>query len=180
MRPEPARVPPPEPLREFDRRVARALGDDGRIPLADLAYAVGSSTATTRRSLRRLVDSGRLSLHCTLARPLTGWPVTAIYFASLPAEHLETASAALRTLPELRLCTVTAGPHNLILDVWLRTLHDVHALEAHLSRELGHLRLRITERAVVLRTYKHIGRILDRRGHSMRTVPTDPVEAGSR
>jgi len=53
----------------------------------------------------------------------------------------------------------------------------VHALEAHLACELGHLWLRITERAVVLRTYKHVGRILDRRGHSVRTVPTDPVVA---
>ena len=53
----------------------------------------------------------------------------------------------------------------------------MHALEAHLACELGHLWLRITERAVVLRTYKHVGRILDRRGHSVRTVPTDPVVA---
>jgi DNA-binding Lrp family transcriptional regulator len=175
MRPEPGPVPSPEPLRDFDRRVARALSDDGRIPLADLANVVGSSVATTRRSLRRLVDSGRLSLHCTLARPLTGWPVSAVYFASVPAEHLDAAAAALRTLPELRLCTITAGPYNLILDVWLRALHDVHVLEAHLSRELGGLHLRIMDRAVVLRTYKHIGHILDRRGHSIRTVPTDPA-----
>lgn len=178
LRPAPPKARPPEPLRDFDRQVAQALSDDGRIPLADLARAVASSTATTGRSLHRLLDSGRLSLHCTLARPLTGWPISAVYFASLPAEHLEAAAVALRTLPELRLCTVNAGPHNLILDVWLRALHDVHALEAHLSRELGQLRLQITERAVVLRTHKHVGRILDRRGYSLRRVPTDPALAG--
>ncbi|MGI5289580.1 hypothetical protein ACQEVF_40445 [Nonomuraea polychroma] len=92
------------------------------------------------------LDGDRLSLHCTPARSLTGWPVSAVYFASIPAEHLEVASAALRTLPELRRCSVTAGPHDPILDVWLRTLHDVNALEAHLSGKLGRLRLRIRER----------------------------------
>ncbi|MDT0322329.1 Lrp/AsnC family transcriptional regulator [Streptomyces millisiae] len=168
-----AAASPDEPLRPLERRIAVALGSDGRMPLAELATVVESSVATTRRGLARLLRDGLLSLRCNLARPLTGWPVSAVYFASVPAEHLEAAAAALRTLPELRLCTMTAGPHNLILDVWLRTLHDVHGLEAHLARELGHLRLRITDRAVVLRTYKHVGRVLDRRGHSVRAVPTD-------
>ncbi|MER6142411.1 hypothetical protein ABT174_20585 [Streptomyces sparsogenes] len=57
-------------------------------------------------------------------------------FASVPAGHLDAAAASLRTLPELRLCTVTAGPHNPILDVWLRGIHDVHRLEAHLEQQL--------------------------------------------
>lgn len=171
---------PAEPLRPVDWHVVAALGHDGRMPLPDLARAAGTSVATAGRSLRRLVLSGRLSLRCTLARPLTGWPVSAVYFASVPAEHLETTAAALRTLPELRLCSITAGPHNLILDVWLRTLHDVHALEAHLARELGHLQLRTTERAVVLRTYKHVGRLLDRRGYGVRAVPMASGSAADR
>ncbi|WP_243744748.1 Lrp/AsnC family transcriptional regulator [Streptomyces hainanensis] len=164
---------PDEPLRPLERRIAVTLGSDGRMPLAELARVVGSSVATTRRGLGRLLRDGLLSLRCNLARPLTGWPVSAVYFASVPAQHLDATAAALRTLPELRLCTMTAGPQNMILDVWLRTLHDVHGLEAHLARELGHLRVRITDRAVVLRTYKHVGRVLDRHGHSVRAVPTD-------
>ncbi|RKN41233.1 Lrp/AsnC family transcriptional regulator [Streptomyces hoynatensis] len=173
----PAASPPEEPLRPIERRIAVTLGADGRMPLTELARRVDSSVATTRRGLRRLVDSGRLSLRCGLARPLTGWPVWAVYFGSVPAEHLDATAAALRTLPELRFCTMTAGPYNLIVDVWLRALHDVHALEAHLTRELGHLRLRISERTVVLRMHKHVGRVLDRRGHSVRTVPMDTWHA---
>nr|WP_240796727.1 AsnC family transcriptional regulator [Streptomyces sp. RFCAC02] len=170
-------TPTGPPLREVERRIAVALGTDGRMPLAELAREVDASVATTRRSLTRLISGGRLALRCNLARPLTGWPVSAMYFASVPAEHLDVTAAALRTLPELRLCTMTAGPHNLFLDVWLRALHDVHALEAHLSRELGHLNLRVGERSVILRTYKHVGRVLDPRGHSVRTVPIDTWSA---
>lgn len=164
---------PDEPLRPVDRRIALALGRDGRMPLTQLAAASGSSVATVRRRLRVMTASGRLSLRCALARPLTGLPISVIYFGSVPAEHLDETAAALRTLPELRMCSFAAGPHNLILDVWLRSLHEVHAMEAHLNRRLAQLRVRITERAVVLRTVKHVGRVLDRRGHSLRTVPLD-------
>ncbi len=34
---------------------------------------------------------------------------------------------------EVRACAIMAGPHNLVIDVWLRALGDVHAFEAHLA-----------------------------------------------
>ncbi|MEB8341376.1 Lrp/AsnC family transcriptional regulator [Streptomyces endophyticus] len=162
---------PDEPIRPIDRRIAHALGTDGRMPLSGLARATGASTATVRRRLRVLTAGGRLSLRCTLARPLTEFPVSAVYFGSVPAENLDPAVQALRTLPGLRMCSITAGTHNLILDIWLRTLAEVHTTEALLNRRLADLGLRITERAVVLRTLKHAGRLLDRRGHSVGAVP---------
>jgi len=61
------------------------------------------------------------------------------------------------------------GPHNLVIDVWLRALADVHAFEVHLSRRLP--RLTIDDRSVVLRTVKHMGRLLDRDGRCVGVVP---------
>ncbi|GAA2078516.1 Lrp/AsnC family transcriptional regulator [Streptomyces albiaxialis] len=176
-----AALQPPSPerpavltsLTPVDQRIAVAIGQDGRMPLTELAAVVGTSVATARRRLQLLTASRQVSLRCTVARPLSGSPVAAVYFASVPAEHLEAAAQALRTLPELRLCTITAGPYNLVLDVWLRALHDVHALETHIGRELQGLSLRIDERAVVLRTIKHVGRVLDKAGRSVRAVPME-------
>ncbi|MFF8464919.1 Lrp/AsnC family transcriptional regulator [Streptomyces albidoflavus] len=173
----PAAPARPEPVTAVDRRIAVALGEDGRMPLAELARRAGTSVATVGRRVRRLVGSGQFVLRCSLARPLTGWPVSVVYFASVPAEHLDAATASLRTLPELRLCTVTAGPHNLILDVWLRGVPEVHTLEAHLVQELAHLRFRVDDRVMVLRTEKNVGRVLDRRGRSLRAVPMELPEA---
>ena len=65
-----------------------------------------------------------------------------------------------------------AGPHNLILDVWLRGVHDVHRLEAHLEQEMAHLRFR-RRPGCVLRTEKNVGRVLDRRGYSVTAVPME-------
>jgi hypothetical protein len=90
-------------------------------------------------------------------------------FASVPGQHLEEASQALAGLREVRSSAITAGPHNLVVDVWLRTPHDVHTFEAHVSHRLP--RLTVTDRSVVLGTVKHMGRLLDRGGHSVGAVP---------
>ncbi|MFE6888522.1 Lrp/AsnC family transcriptional regulator [Streptomyces sp. NPDC057694] len=171
---------PDEPIRAVDRRIAHALGTDGRMPLSALARATGASTATVRRRLRTLTAGGRLSLRCTLARPLTEFPVSVVYFGAVPAENLEAAVRALRTLPGLRMCSITASTHNLILDIWVRSLAEVHTTEALLNRRLAQLGLRITERAVVLRTLKHAGRLLDRRGRSVAAVPLNSVRPEGR
>ncbi|MGY0488641.1 hypothetical protein [Streptomyces sp. WG-D5] len=72
--------------------------------------------------------------------------------------------------------TAAAGPHNLVVDVWLRSLADVHSFEAHLSRRLP--RLTIHDRSVVLRTVKHMGHLLDHAGRATGVVPLrHPVRA---
>ncbi|WP_425827466.1 AsnC family protein [Streptomyces fractus] len=50
---------PDEPIRPIDRRIAHALGTDGRMPLSGLAQATGASTATVRR---RVFNSWRVRL----------------------------------------------------------------------------------------------------------------------
>jgi hypothetical protein len=55
----------------------------------------------------------------------------------------------------------------------------VHAFEAHLSRKLP--RLTVADRSVVLRTVKHMGRLLDHDGRCVRVVPLrNPQVAGAR
>ncbi|GAA1093231.1 hypothetical protein GCM10009577_14080 [Streptomyces javensis] len=70
---------------------------------------------------------------------------------------------------EVRACAITAGPRHLVVDVWLRGLGDVHAFEAHLSRRLP--RPIIDDRSLVLRTVKHMSRLLDEDGRSVGVVP---------
>jgi len=152
----------------LDARLRELLSVDGRMSVHDLSVAAGASLTTVRRRLQSLLAS-RLSLRCDLARPLSGWPLSAVYFASVPAERLEETSRVLSGVREVRSCAITAGPHNLVIDVWLRALGDVHAFEAHLSRQLPHLT--IDDRSVVLRTVKHMGRLLDVDGHCVGVVP---------
>lgn len=171
-----ASVPPacrPAPRAEarwddLDARLLELLSVDGRMSLRDLSAATGTSLTTLRRRMQSLLAS-RLSLRCDLARPLSGWPLSAVYFASVPGQHVEQTTRVLAGVREVRSCAITAGPYNLVIDVWLRDLRDVHAFEAHLSRRIPHLT--VADRSVVLRTFKHMGRLLDHDGHCIGVVP---------
>jgi DNA-binding Lrp family transcriptional regulator len=153
-----------------DARMMTLLSADGRMPVRRLAEELGTSVTTAGRRLRQLVGT-RISLRCDVARPVSGWPLSAVYFASAPADKLRDISQALAGVSEVRSCAITAGPHNLVIDVWLRGLPDVHSLEAHLCARLPPLR--VADRAVVLRTVKHMGRLLDADGRCRGVIPLD-------
>lgn len=165
----PTRKPRPPAWDALDVRLLEQLSVDARASANALAEAVGAGLTTVRARMDTLLAEGVI-LRCDLARPLSGWPLSAVYFASVPAEHLRETSEVLASALEVRSCAVTAGPHNLVIDVWLRALDDVHAFEAHLSRRLP--KLSIQDRSVVLRTVKHMGRLLDPAdGHCTGVVP---------
>ncbi|MEV7865611.1 Lrp/AsnC family transcriptional regulator [Streptomyces sp. NPDC088124] len=152
----------------LDAHLLELLSTDGRMPLRELSARTDAGISTVRRRLHSLLAS-RLNLRCDLARPLSGWPLSAVYFASVPGKYLDETSRILAGVREVRSCFVAAGPHTLVIDVWLRDLSDVHAFEAHLSRQLP--RLTVEDRSVVLRTVKHMGRLLDRDGTCVGVVP---------
>ncbi|WP_258052566.1 Lrp/AsnC family transcriptional regulator [Streptomyces sp. Ru73] len=152
----------------LDARLVELLSIDGRMSVRELAATAGAAQTTVRRRLQALVPD-RVSLRCDVARPLSGWPLSAVYFASVPSRHLDVVSRTLVGVREVRSCAITAGPHNLVVDVWLRALTDVHAFETHLTRQLP--RLTIDDRSVVLRTVKHMGHLLDRGGCCVGIVP---------
>lgn len=158
-----------------DATMLTLLSTDGRMQVRSLAEGIGTSVTTAGRRMRQLVGT-RISLRCDVARPVSGWPLAAVYFASAPADRLREISNALARVPEVRSCAITAGPHNLVVDVWLRGLHDVHNLEAHLCAHLPPLR--VNDRAVVLRTVKHMGRLLDGDGSCRGVVPLDIWSSG--
>ena len=157
-------------LTEQDWVVARCLAEAPRISISDLAAALGASPATARRRLDGVLGR-QIMLRCELARTLSGWPIQATFFADCPADQIEATGRALARLPEIRAVTSTAGPHNLFLAVWLRSLAHVQALEAELAGKLPHLT--IVDRAVVMRPVKLVGRLLDEDGWTTGNVPVD-------
>ncbi|WP_330180082.1 Lrp/AsnC family transcriptional regulator [Nocardia sp. NBC_01503] len=156
--------------RETDRLLVAALGEDARLPLAELATAVGSSQTTVRRRLGELLASGRLILRCDMSRQIAGWPIAVTYRAELPAEQLRSLGLTVADWGEIRLCTATfGGDTNLIIIAWLRMAHDAIDLEARLSRAFPELR--IIDRQVSLRTVKRMGRVLDDQGRALEFIP---------
>ncbi|GAA4474078.1 Lrp/AsnC family transcriptional regulator [Rhodococcus olei] len=161
-----------------DWAIATALAADGRASLAELAAAADVSVATARRRLGRLIGAGQIRLRCELARELTGWPISVWFFAETPPSELDDVAAALLPIPEVRAVVSTAGPHNLLVAAWLRRLEDVQRLEAQITRRLS--AVTITDRSLVIRPYKLLGRLLDPHGFSTAVVPMDIRPPGPR
>lgn len=169
----PVASPPDRPQRitmtADEQLLAELLVDDGRASTAALAAASGFSARKVRDMLRALSVSGRLTLRTEMRSETSGWPIYAWFFLRVPAASMASISQRLGSLPEIRTVLEVAGPSNVIMAVWLKELADVNRLEAAIERLLREVS--ITDRAVVLRTAKRIGVVLDPTGRRVRTVP---------
>lgn len=171
---EPPRVDPGaiRSLGEQDRALFLALGRDGRRRHTDLARELGSTPQAIRRRLDRLGRRGDITFRCDVARPLAGWHAMALLWLSVPDADVLAVGTALSSLPETRLCALTASSHNVVLVVNLHCLEHLVELAERISR--AHPCLRIADRRLVLRPVKVHGRIVDGLGRSVRAIPVDP------
>jgi len=154
-----------------DRQLVAALSVDGRQSWSELATATGTSESTVRRRLNALLGTRLVRLRCELARGLTGWPVSEWFFVRVPSDRIDEAAQSLAAIPEVRAVLSAAGPFNLLVAVWLRTVADGQQLETLIMRKLPHVE--VGDRSVVIRPFKLAGRLLDAQGFATGVVPLD-------
>ncbi len=155
-----------------DRLLMLALGEDGRMPYAELAQRTGLPATTVRRRLAELRDSGRMVLRCDASSRLTGHPIGMFLWLELPADRLDPAAEWLAGLPQARMCGVTVGQANLIVYLMARHLPELRRVDQELARRFPEVRVR--ERQLLMRTVKLVGRLLDGEGRATGYVPLDP------
>ena len=179
---------PPQPLRpgpgpaaqplttahqwQLDRALLVALGQDGRMPYAELASRTGLPASTVRRRLAELRESGRLVLRCDSSPRLSGHPVHVMLWLELPADQLEPAAQWFAALPQTRLCVLTLGAANLAAYLMVRQLSDLRRLEAEFQRQIRDVR--VLQRQLTVRVVKLVGHLLDGDGRACGYVPLDP------
>jgi len=156
-------------LRPVDHRIIRALSLDGRMSFERLAEHAGVGAVTVRRRLARLEGAGLVTFRCDTSQHLSGRSVAATYYGSIDVHELDEAEGRIRMLPGVRSCSIVAGPYNVIIDAWLRSVTEAHELERTISHAVP--ALRIQDRSVVLRVVKLLGRVVDTEGRSVRSVP---------
>ena len=163
MPPNRARVTP------LAEEVARELARDGRVSAALVAQAVGVRPRRARELIGEVVGTGRLRFRTELARRHSGYPMCTWYFLRTPASQRDKAARRIATLQEARAVVAMVGQYDLAIDVWTRTLDDVQRLEATVEERMPGVQ--IVDRAVVLRTVKLMGRLLDDSGAACGFVP---------
>ncbi|OEU96962.1 hypothetical protein AN216_18145 [Streptomyces oceani] len=170
------RTPPagtvPEPLSGPDRRLLLTLAPDGRLPVTELAERTGASHSATRRRLSRLARSGAVSFRCEVAQHITGWPVTALLWGRAPLAERRRICDRLARLPEVRLLVICTGESNVILSTWLHSADSALELEERIAAECPDFE--VLDHAVVLRTVKRQGWLLDELGRRLESAPIDP------
>lgn len=123
----------PRPLDDTDRAIVAHLAADGRIPLRDIATAVGVSEATVRFRYGKLVDSGAVRVTC-IANPLqlgyhfSGWLMIRVGEQG----SAKNVAELLTRLDSVSYVAITAGRYDVVAEVMahsgaeLSTILDDH------------------------------------------------------
>jgi Lrp/AsnC family leucine-responsive transcriptional regulator len=127
-------------LDEIDRNILRHLQEDGRMPLAKLADAVGLSPSPCLRRVRLLEQRRVIARYvAVLDQQRVGLPVSV--FASIKLEkqqeeELDRFAKAVARWPEVLECYLMTGPRDYLLRI---VVEDLPAYERFLKQKLTRL-----------------------------------------
>jgi len=99
----------------IDEKLALLLGQDGRQSSETLAKKLKVSSATVRRRLRMLIQSGALKLTALVDPAKFGFPVTVVITLSVAHNKLKAALDMLSDLPETKWISTTTGRYDIIV-----------------------------------------------------------------
>ena len=117
---------PPEKLDELELAISAALGEDGRMPVKELAKQVGTSESTVSRRLDSLVRRGCLRFR-TLAEPsLFGFALEFMLWLSVLPSELDAAGQQLAAHPATRYLSATTGRFSLAAQIALRHYGELY------------------------------------------------------
>lgn len=124
-------------LDDTDRRMIRALQDDGRITNADLARTVNLSESACLRRLRALETAGVISRYAAIINErAVGLPISVFVTVTLSSQSeamLTAFESAIATVPAVVECYLMTGGSDYLLRLVVR---DVDDLERVHSKEL--------------------------------------------
>ena len=130
----------PNGIDAVDRRILRALQEDGRLTIQALADKVGLSPSPCLRRLRQLERAGVLSGYsANIEQKAVGLPVSVFSSIKLDrqrADNLAAFGAAIARWPEVMECYLMTGQYDFLLRV---VCADLEAYEHFLREKLTQL-----------------------------------------
>jgi DNA-binding Lrp family transcriptional regulator len=135
-----------------DAKLLKALGEDGRATLADLAVRTGWATATVARRLEELQSTGAIFFDVDVDPGALGVTTSAMLWLSVPPAHVESVAQALAEHDELAFVAATTGRTNLVAHALCAS---PDALHTYLTQRLGAIEhITALETVPILRTLK--------------------------
>ena len=146
---------------KIDRDIIRALQEDGRMSLVQLAERVGLSATPCKRRLARLEETGLIAGYSArIDRKAAGFPITALVSVELErqdAEKVEEFQRQVALFDEVVTGTLMTGAHDFLLEVAVESLEEFESfLQTKLMRIHG---LRVVRSRFALRQFINRARI---------------------
>lgn len=126
----------------IDREIIRALHENGRMSLAQLAERVGLSATPCKRRLARLEDTGLISGYTAqIDRKIAGFSITAFVSVELEQQNAEKVAEFQREVAlfdEVVTGTLMTGSQDFLLEVAVESLEEFETfLQTKLMRLPG-------------------------------------------
>lgn len=127
-------------LSSIDRKILRALQEDGRMTIQAVAERVGLSASPCLRRIRQLEEAGLISAYSAIVdQKAVGLPVSVFISIKLERQRsreLDRFADAIRAWPEVMECYLMTGQFDFLLRV---VCADLAAYEAFLREKLTQL-----------------------------------------
>ena len=148
-------------LDRFDARILSELQRDGRLPVVELAQAIGLSATPCARRIKALESAGVIEGYTALLSPArVGLEVQAIVHVKL-SEHTDESVARFEReidlLDEITHCYAIAGTYDFILQVFGKDLESLSSVILKKLLRIPHVR--DVQSSVVLATLKRSTRL---------------------
>ncbi len=132
-----------EALDRFDRAILAALGEDGRMSIADLARRIGLSKSPTQARLRRLEANGTITGYRVLVDPIRMGLDHVAFVEVRLTDTRETALAAFNAavirVPEIEQVHLIAGNFDYLMKVRTGSMNDYRLLLAEVISTLPYV-----------------------------------------
>ncbi|MCY7285504.1 MAG: Lrp/AsnC family transcriptional regulator [Cyanobacteria bacterium CAN_BIN43] len=110
-------------LDDLDRAIIGLLKTDGRMSFTEVSKRLNLPEATARYRVQRLLQSKIVRIHATPNPEHLGTPRVMIVQLFVENGKIDAVAAALVEIEEVQFVAVTAGHHNIVVDVCFAT-HD--------------------------------------------------------
>lgn len=129
-----------EDLDNYDRRILRAMQENGRASISELSSEVGLSKTPCLTRLRRLEEKGYIRRYKAVldAAQIRQDYVTFVQvkLTATTRLHLDTFSDAVQNIPQIQSCHMMSGGYDFLLKIRTRNMKSYRELLGDVLSEL--------------------------------------------
>lgn len=139
-------------LDSLDRLILKYLQEDGRTPFTTIAAAAGVAEGTIRKRYARLIEKGIAKVVAVLDPEGLGLSTRAIVGIHVEGEQGDEVARELAELPEVRYVAISAGEHDLIIEVVVPSNEALYRFLTKRLREIAGVKS--SDTSMIMKTSK--------------------------